>query len=182
MRVISVGLALVVAATAMVTAGAARAQVLAVEIGQAGQIEAADPDPPALPPAGSNLVGSSQQSPKRYIHIGSDIDAKFCTLFGFEFRAPNLSPPLEVPVTIVLDHPVWNRPDGRSGTQERYTNMLRSTWSYSGYHLEESWTLVPGTWKFTVMLGNSVLATQSFELTVAPGQTFPQAGCGAPVS
>ncbi len=171
-----------IAIAAAFVSGAARAQVLAVEIGKAGEIEAADPDPPTQPPAGNNLVGSSPQSPKRYIHIGSDINAKFCALFGFEFRAPNLPPPLEVPVTIVLDHPLWNRPDGRSGTEERYTNMLRGTSSYSGYHLEESWTLVPGTWKFTIMLGNSVLATQSFELTVAPGQKFPEAGCGAPVS
>ena len=92
---------------------------------------------------GQHLVGSSPQSPKRYIHLGGDITAKFCTLFGFQFRAPNCAP-LEVPVTIVLDHPLWTRPDGRTGTQVRYTNVLRNSWSYSGYHLEESWTLVPG--------------------------------------
>ena len=166
----------------MLAAAPVRAQVLAVEIGQAGVIEPSDPDPPAAPPAGDNLVGSSPQSPKRYIHLGSDVDARFCTLFGFEFRAPNLPAALEVPVTIVLDHPLWTRPDGRTGTQERYSNTLRNTWSYSGYHLEESWTLTPGTWVFTVMLGDAVLARQSFELTVPPGQVFPAAGCAAAVS
>jgi hypothetical protein len=170
------------ALAAAFVAGPVRAQVLAVEIGRAGEIEPVDPDPPAAPATGNNLVGSSLQSPKRYIHLGGDVDAKYCTLFGFEFRAPNLPPPLEVPVTIVLDHPLWTRPDGRTGTQERYTNMLRGTWSYSGYHLEESWTLVPGTWRFTVMLGNSVLAAQSFELTVPPGQAFPQTGCAPATS
>ena len=178
MRPLFAGLAF----TVFLAPAPARAQVLAVEIGQAGEVEAADPDPPSSPPAGNNLVGSSPQSPKRYIHLGGDITAKFCTLFGFQFRAPNLPPPLEVPVTIVLDHPLWTRPDGRTGTQERYTNVLRNSWSYSGYHLEESWTLVPGTWRFTVMFGDSVLATQSFELTVPPGQTFPEAGCAPATS
>jgi hypothetical protein len=163
-------------------AAPARAQVLAVEIGRAGMIEPSDPDPVALPPTGGNLVGSSAQSPKRYIHLGPDVDAKFCMLFGFEFRAPNLPPPLEVPVTVVLDHPLWVRPDGKSGTQERYPNILRGTWSYSGYHLEESWTMVPGTWRFTVMMGDSVLASQEFELTVAPGQKFPEMGCAPATS
>jgi hypothetical protein len=170
------------ALVAVMAAAPVRAQVLAVEIGRAGTIEPSDPDPVAQPPSGGNLVGSSAQSPKRYIHLGSDVDAKFCSLFGFEFRAPNLPSPLEVPVTVVLDHPLWVRPDGKSGTQERYPNILRGTWSYSGYHLEESWTMVPGTWRFTVMLGASVLATQEFELTVAPGQKFPEMGCAPATS
>ncbi len=172
------GLALAAAFAAL----PARAQVLAVEIGRAGTIEPSDPDPVAVPPTGGNLVGSSAQSPKRYIHLGRDVDAKFCSLFGFEFRAPNLPAPLEVPVTVVLDHPLWNRPDGKSGTQERYPNVLRGTWSYSGYHLEESWTMVPGIWRFTIMLGDSVLASQEFDLTVAPGQTFPAMGCAPATS
>ena len=114
--------------------------------------------------------------------MGRDVDAKFCMLFGFEFRAPNLPAPLEVPVTIVLDHPLWHRPDGKTGTQERYPNILRNTWSYSGYHLEESWTMEPGTWRFSVMMGDSVLASQEFELTVDPGQKFPQQGCAPATS
>jgi hypothetical protein len=167
---------------ALAAVAPAKAQVLAVEIGQAGQIEPADPDPPADPPMGSNLVGSSPQRPKRYIHLGPEINAKFCTLFGFEFRAPNLPAPLEVPVTVQLDHPLWTRPDGRTGTRERYPNILRNRWAYTGYDLEETWTLVPGTWRFSVMLGDTVLASQSFELTVEPGQVFPAGGCGAPLS
>jgi len=159
-----------------------QAQVLAVEIGQVGTIEPADPDPPTIPPEGGNLVGSSAQKPKRYLHLGNQIDAKYCTLFGFEFRAPNLPAPLTMPVTVQLDHPLWVRPDGRSGTRERYPNVLHQDWSYSGYHLEESWTLVPGTWTFSVMMGDTVLASQSFDLKVDPGQKFPAGGCGAPLS
>ena len=61
--------------------------------------------------------------------------------------------------------------------------MLRGgQWSYTGYGLEESWTLTPGTWRFTVLYEGKTLATQSFELQVDPGQPFPTEGCAAPVS
>ena len=163
-------------------AAPAPAQVLAVEIGRVGVIEPTDPDPPTVPPSGDNLVGSSAQRPKRYLSAGGAIDAHYCTLFGFEFRAPNLPEPLTMPVTVQLDHPAWTRPDGRSGTRERYPNVLHQDWSYSGYHLEENWTLVPGIWTFTVLMGDTVLAAQSFDVKVAPNEKFPAGGCGAPLS
>ena len=166
---------------ALLAAGPAAAQVLDVEIGRVGVVEPTETDVPETPPADGNLVGSSPQRPARFTKLGSAIDARFCMLFGFEFRAPNMPAPLEFPVVVQLDHPLWTRPDGRSGTQERFHNLLTSEWSYTGYHLEESWTLVPGTWRFTVLTGDKVLATQSFELSVAPGQSLPT-NCGAPVS
>ena len=109
--------------------------------------------------------------------MGSDVDAKFCLLFGFQFRAPNLPPSMAFPVTVQLDHPLWTRPDGRTGTREVYPNVLTSDWSYAGYELDESWTLVPGTWRFTIFVGHAVLATQTFELSVEPGQTLGADGC-----
>ena len=169
------------AVAALLAAGPLQAQVLAVEIGRVGAIEPTAADAPSSPPTGDNLVGSSPHSPKQFTHPGSGIAARFCTMFGFEFRAPNLPAPLAMPVTVQLEHPLWKRPDGRSGTRERYPNMLRQKWSYTGYSLEESWTLVPGTWRFSILLGETVLASQSFELKVEPGQVLP-ASCAAPVS
>jgi hypothetical protein len=42
--------------------------------------------------------------------------------------------------------------------------------------------MVPGIWRFTIMLGDSELASQEFDLTVEPGQKFPEMGCAPATS
>jgi hypothetical protein len=157
-------------------------EVLAVEIGSVGVVQKTGPDGPELPPEPGNLVGSSYQKGDDFTHLGSDVDAHFCLSFGFRVRMPNLPPPLTMRTTIEIEHPLWTRPDGLKGTRERFPSVLSSQWGYTGYSLDESWTMVPGTWRFTVYLDDRVLARQSFELTVEPGQVFPAGGCGAPTS
>ena len=161
----------------------ARAQdVLAVEIGQFGVVQRSGQDGPEVPPEPGNLVGSSYQRGDEFLHLGSDIDAHFCLSFGLRLRMPNLPPPLTMKTTIEIEHPLWTRPDGVQGTKERFASVLSSQWGYTGYSLDESWTMEPGTWRFTVYLDDRVLAQQDFQLTVQPGQVFPPGGCGAPTS
>ena len=122
-------------------------------------------------------------SDPRFLRLGPDIDGTFCRQFGMEFRAANLRPGEVAPVLIQLEHPLWTLPDGQSGTTE--TNVSTASadrWSYTGYTLEEPWSLVPGTWTFTVIQGPRVLARASFNVTVEPDQHLPSAGCDAPTS
>ena len=173
------------AALAAVVAAAGPAwadDLLAVEIGQAGSVDSTDQAGPVSPPANGNLVGSAPRRHDGFTTLGTYIGAHYCLSFGFEFRAPNLPPPVSMNVEMQLDHPLWTRPGGRTSTQEHFSDTLSSAWGYHGYALEESWTMVPGVWQFTVKSGNTVLATQRFNVTVAPGLVFPAGGCAAPTS
>ncbi len=175
--------ALAAMALGVVTTGPAWSQdFMAVEIGRVGSADIADQSGPVFSPSNGNLVGSAQRRHAGFSHLGSDVDAKFCLSFGFEFRAPNLPGPAAMAVEMQLDHPPWTSPDGRSSVQEHFSDTLSSAWGYHGYALEESWTMTPGVWQFTIKSGDTVLATQRFDLTVAPGQVFPGGGCAAPIS
>ncbi len=181
-RLAAAPLWLAFAATVPLAAGSARANPLEVEIGRIGEVTAADAGP-TTPPLPGNVVGSTPVLDPRYVTQGPEVEGAFCKQFGFEFRARNLPAPLSMPVEVRLDHPLWTLPDGRTSTREVNGSGIDSDhWTYSGYTLEESWSLVPGTWTFSVMAGGAVLATASFNVTVEPGQHMPEGGCAAPTS
>ena len=168
---------------AMVLAGGpALADPLAIQLGRIGEVSARDAGP-TVPPKPGNVVGSTPVHDPRYITQGADVEGAFCKQFGFEFRAAGLPPAMAWPVEIRLDHPTWTLPDGRTSTREENDSSVTADhWSYSGYTLEEPWSLVPGKWTFTVISGLSVLATVTFNVTVEPGQHMPSGGCEAPTS
>ncbi len=170
------------AALLLASTGLAAAEPLRLEVGRVGEVLAPEAGPPE-PPRPGNVVGSTPVSTPRFVHLGTDVVGVYCKQFGLEFRALNLPPDGEAPVTIRLDHPLWRLPDGRTSTAE--TNLggvVSDHWAYTGYTLEEPWALVPGAWTFTISQGPRVLAVTSFNVSVEMGQAEPQDGCTTPTS
>ncbi len=160
----------------------AKADSLRLTIGRLGQVVAQEAGP-SEPPRPGNVVGSTPVLEPHFTHLGSDIEGVYCEQFGLEFRAANLPPGIVQPVTVTLQHPLWTLPDGRTSTVETNVSFVSpDRWTYTGYTLEESWSLVPGTWTFVVSQGAQVLATASFNMTVDAGQTLPTDGCTARTS
>ena len=166
----------------LTVSGPVLAEPLSVEIGRIGEVAAPEAGP-TVPPKPGNVVGSTAVGTPRFLTLGPDLDGAYCKQFGFEFRARDLPASLSMPVEVRLDHPLWTLPDGRTSTREVNDSAVSSDrWSYSGYTLEEPFSLVPGAWTFSVMLGDTVLATARFNVTVEPGQKMPAAGCAVPTS
>jgi hypothetical protein len=168
----------------MLASGMARAAPpapLQLEVAGAGEVVAQDVGEAKLLPG--NLAGVTGVTSPKLIHPGHRIDGAYCRQFGFSFHATNLAPGVSAPVTVQVTHPLWRLPDGRSGTVEMWTSVLEGNrWSYVGYSFTEAWSLVPGTWTFTVSQDGRVLTEQSFQLDVAPGQTMPLQGCDPSIS
>jgi hypothetical protein len=161
--------------------GAVQAAPLQLEVAGAGEVVAQDIGEATLLPG--NLASVTGVGTPKLIRPGHRIEGIYCHQFGFSFRATNLPADQIVPVTVQVTHPRWTLPDGRSGTQETWTSALKGReWGYVGYAFTEAWSLVPGTWSYTVSQGERVLTQQNFQLDVAPGQTMPSQGCVAAVS
>ena len=156
---------------------------LALRLGRAGEVVAPEAGP-SQPPLPGNVAGTTPVLDPRFIHLGPDVEGTYCRQFGIEFRASNLPAGSIEPVVVQLSHPLWTRPDGQSGTVEtNVSNVSSDRWTYVGYTLEESWSLVPGTWTFTISQGPRVLATSSFNVSVdSDQQRLPPGGCSAPTS
>ena len=155
------------------------ADPLTLDLGRLGQVVAQEAGPPE-PPRPGNVVGSTPVLQPRFTHLGPDINGVFCEQFGLEFRAANLPPGIVQPVTVTLQHPLWTLPDGRTSTAETNSSFVSpDRWTYTGYTLEESWSLVRGTWTFVISQGARVLASASFNVTVHTGQQPPKDGCAA---
>ena len=160
----------------------ALADQLLLRVGRSGEVSAPEAGP-SEPPRPGNVAGTTPVLDPKFIHLGPDVDGVYCRQFGLEFRAVNLPPGANVPVVVRLDHPLWTRPDGQSGTTEiNVSSVSADRWTYVGYTLEESWSLTPGTWTFTISQGPRVLAVSSFNVSVEPGQQLPAEGCSAPTS
>ena len=171
---------MIATALAVIPAVQALADPLSLSLGRLGQVVAQEAGPPE-PPRPGNVVGSTPVLQPRFTHLGPDITGVYCEQFGLEFRAANLAPGVVQPVTVTLQHPLWTLPDGRTSTAETNTSFVSpDRWTYTGYTLEESWSLVPGTWTFVISQGPRVLASASFNVTVDAGQQPPpKEGCVA---
>lgn len=166
-------------AAGLLTAAPALADQLVLRVGRAGEVVAPEAGP-AEPPRPGNVAGTTPVLDPKFLRLGPDVDGTPCRQFGLEFRAANLPPGVTVPVVVRLDHPLWTRPDGVTGTSEINVSSVSSDrWTYVGYTLEEQWSLVPGEWTFTISQGPRILAVSKFTVSVEPGQTVPPEGCGA---
>ena len=168
-------------AVALLGCGRAHADPLSLQIGRVGEVSAEAVGPPQ-PPRPGNIAGIDSVRDPRFTHLGTEVEGAFCKQFGLEFKAANLAPGDTALVQVILDHPLWTRPDGVSGTREvNYNTVSADRWSYTGYTLEEDWSLVPGPWTFTISQGPRVLASVTFDVTVAQtGQHMTPEGCDAP--
>ncbi len=165
-----------------VAAAPALADPLVIQIGRIGAVAAPEAGP-AEPPRPGNVAGTTPVLDPQFLTLGPQIEGAPCRQFGLEFRAANLPPGEAATVVVQLSHPLWTRPDGQSGTVETNVSSVSSDrWTYVGYTLEEDWSLVSGPWTFSISQGPRILATASFNVTVAPGQTVPPDGCSAPTS
>ena len=159
------------AATLVLVAMPALADPLILRVGRAGEVVAPEAGP-AEPPRPGNVAGTTPVLDPKFLTLGPDVEGTPCRQFGLEFKAVNLPPGVAVPVVVRLDHPLWTRPDGISGTSElNVSNVQADKWTYVGYTLEEQWSLVPGDWTFTISQGPRVLAVSKFNVSVEPGQT-----------
>ena len=170
------------AAVLIATPAVSMADPLRIQIGRIGEVVAQEAGP-SEPPRPGNVAGTTPVMDPKYIHLGPDVDGAPCRQFGVEFRATNLPPGATSEVMVQLSHPLWTRPDGQTGTTETNISVVTSDhWTYVGYTLEESWSLVPGPWTFTFTDGARVLGTTTFNVSVEPGQTVPKDGCSATTS
>ncbi len=168
-------------AGSLLAARPVRADPLQIEIANAGETFTREVGAPKLMPG--NLAEVTAVTSPVLMHAGTQIEGKYCHQFGFSLRATNLPPNQTAIFDVHVRHPRWTLPDGRSGTDETWTTSIEGNrWGYIGYSLTEEWSLQPGTWIFTLSQGLRVLATQSFELNVAPGQTMPSDGCAPSIS
>jgi hypothetical protein len=168
-------------AGSLLAAQPALADTPQIEIANVGETYTQEVGAPKLMPG--NLAEVTAVTSPILMHAGTRITGKFCHQFGFSLRATNLPPNKIAVFDVHVKHPLWTLPDGRSGTDEAWTTSIEGgRWGYIGYSLTEPWSLQPGTWTFTLTQGLRVLATQSFELEVAPGQIMPADGCAPSIS
>ena len=112
------------------------------------------------------------------------IEARLCGRFGVTFVVDGVGPPGTLDVTIQSRHPMLVNPDGRGDAGVRYSKTVASGQpGVFGFTFDHPWEMVPGTWTFSVLLGNRVLAEQSFEVTAPVDAGRPPAnGCSALLS
>ncbi len=168
-------------AGSLLAACPAWAEPLQIEIANAGETFTQEVGAPKLMPG--NLAEVTAVTSPVLMHAGTRIEGKYCHQFGFSLRATNLPANQTAVFDVHVRHPLWTLPDGRSGTDETWTTSIEGNrWGYIGYSLTEPWSLQPGTWTFTLSQGLRILATQSFQLDVAPGQAMPSDGCAPSIS
>ena len=77
-------------------------------------------------------------------------------------------------------------PDGGLREVSTYPQQVGREPGFAGYSFDELWEMVPGTWTFAVLSGDTVLAERHFEVVVPPGANAPPPGgwrgCAALVS
>lgn len=88
-------------------------------------------------------------------------------LFGFRFRITGMSPTVgQIPLELVVTHPLMEKPDGTTSTGYRYTLDLKLTNGMvedkTGYRMNESYEMVEGDWVFEYRFMNKPLITQRF--------------------
>lgn len=112
------------------------------------------------------------------------IEAQLCRRFGFMFTVDDLpaGDPLNLTVTSV--HPPILHPSGRVSTGITYDMAVSGDQpGLVGFSFDDPWELVPGTWTFTVRLGDRVLAEQAYEVIASPGPApAARTDCSAVVS
>ncbi len=166
----------------VLSCSAAHADPLEVQIGRVGEVTAEAVGAPR-PPRPGNVANWAPWRNVHFIHLGTHIEGVFCKQFAVEFRAANLAPGDTAIVQVTLDHPLWTRPDGVSGTREvGHATLSGGDWNDAGYSLEEDWSLVPGPWTYTISQGARVLASVTFEVTVEhAGQHMAEGKCDPPL-
>ena len=112
------------------------------------------------------------------------IEAQLCRRFGFMFTMENLPPGGAVDLTVTSVHPPILHPSGRISTGVTYDMAVTSEQpGLVGFSFDDPWELVPGTWTFTVRLGDRTLAEQAYEVTASPDPApAARMNCSAVVS
>ena len=97
------------------------------------------------------------------------IEAQLCRRFGFMFTMDGLPPGGALDMTVTSVHPPILHPSGRISTGVTYDMAVSGEQpGLVGFSFDEPWELVPGTWTFTVRLGDRTLAEQAYDVTASP--------------
>jgi hypothetical protein len=122
------------------------------------------------------------QAPK-FIEHTDRIKATLCQRFGILFVVQSNGPRDATQITIRVTHPLLVRPDGVSGKVETWRLPTNTGPSLAGFVFKEPWEIVAGTWTFSVLFEDQVLAEQRFDVFAKAPQTHGLAEeCGEPVS
>jgi len=118
-----------------------------------------------------------------FISHTNRIEIRPCRRFGISFDARSASPNDPARLTIRVTHPLMVRPDGASGEVETWQSPTDLKGSFAGYSFNYAWEMVPGTWTFSLLFADQVLAEQQFELFETSGPpTMPRGGCSEVIS
>ncbi|MEO8153881.1 MAG: DUF3859 domain-containing protein [Rhizobacter sp.] len=86
--------------------------------------------------------------------------------FGFCYEVSGFAPGARPAVVIQTDHPPFSRPGGTSVSQHQFVrNLMPSEGLLSdctGYGFDHPFELVPGNWRFTVVVDGKNILTQAF--------------------
>jgi hypothetical protein len=118
-----------------------------------------------------------------FISHASRIEIRPCRRFGISFEAHSTNPDEADRLTIRVTHPMMVRPDGASGEVETWQSPTDLEGSFAGFSFSYAWEMVPGTWTFSLLFADQVLAEQKFELIESSGTpTMPHGGCSEVIS
>jgi hypothetical protein len=88
------------------------------------------------------------------------------TSFGFCYRITGYTAWTPPKVVVETEHPAFSRPGATPVTREDFVRQLKPVDGVlsdcSGYGFDHPYELVPGSWKFTVVVDGKPVLTQSF--------------------
>jgi hypothetical protein len=115
-----------------------------------------------------------------FINHTNRIEIRPCRRFGISFEAHSRNE--EARLTIRVTHPLMVRPDGARGEVETWQSPTDLKGSFAGYSFNYAWEMVPGTWTFSLLFADQVLAEQRFELFESSGPPSMPRGCSEVIS
>lgn len=140
------------------------------------------PRDPAAASEGSDAVVMVEDP--RIVRRTKQIEAQLCRRFGFMFTLENLGPDGTVDLTVTSVHPPILHPSGRISTGVTYQMSVSSDRpGLVGFSFDDPWELVPGTWTFSVHLGDRLLTEQRYDVVASPDPSpVTRVDCSAVVS
>ena len=101
----------------------------------------------------------------------SSVSASPGVLFGIVVEASNLGEGETREVTVTVNYPEVEGPDGQRVSRDVFSAELGRRPEFFGFCFGEDWALNPGTWSITVAEGERLVVHQVFDVTLGPPLT-----------
>jgi len=128
---------------------------------------------------GTEIIRDDSSSPSGHFRASSNfrllqqtaaVPLKLGTKFGFCFQVDGLPQDGAVVLTEEVIHPPITKPNGATvmsfSSPRRLVVVNGRGGSCGGYSFDHDFELVPGTWRFTVLLGQQKLLSQEFSASL----------------